>query len=80
MRSYFLRLPTKLESLKINRIQLTPTLQASICEIATIHQVYRVHLWLALYKLYFAQQIQVEFVALSSALVRIVIQDKFRQA
>lgn len=34
---------------------------AAVEVIATIHQVYRVHLWLTLYKLYLAQQDQSEF-------------------
>lgn len=50
-------------SIFYDRAASTWTLSA-ISEIATIHQVYRVHLWLAHFKIFLAQQIQVEPVTL----------------
>lgn len=51
----------------------------AISEIATVHQVYRVHLWLAHYKVYLAQQVQSEMVTTLSAFDRITIHDEIRE-
>lgn len=51
----------------------------AIAEIATIHQVYRVHLWLAFYKMYLAQQIQVEMQNADEIFQRIFISDEVRE-
>lgn len=50
----------------------------AIEEIATIHQVYRVHLWMTYYKLYLAQNIQSE-PRNSEPFVRIQINDDIRE-
>lgn len=55
----------------------TWTLQA-ISDIATIHQVYRVHLWMSHYTVFLAQQIQAESVS-PPALRRIHIPDEIRE-
>lgn len=52
---------------------------AAISEIATIHQVYRVHLWLFIYKLYLAQQIQSEDCNGNNVLQRLYIPDEQRE-
>lgn len=52
--------------------------QQAISEIATIHQVYRVHLWMVHYKVFLAQQIQAE-VVFQPALRRIFINDEMRE-
>lgn len=52
---------------------------ATIAEIATIHQVYRVHLWLVQLKMYLAQQIQTEMPTVIDASERLVIEDEIRE-
>lgn len=53
--------------------------QQSIADILTIHQMYRVHLWLVYLKLYLAQSIQVEPASLGGALHYIQIPDEHRE-
>nr|BDH75794.1 uncharacterized protein [Drosophila biauraria male killing partitivirus 1] len=51
----------------------------SVEAVATIHQVYRVSLMCAHLKVYLAQQVQVESVAVSGVFRRLVIQDELRE-
>lgn len=60
-----------------DRATITWNLQA-IADIATIYQIYRVHLWMAHYKVFLAQQIQTEPVV-AGALVRVHIPDETRE-
>lgn len=51
----------------------------AISMIATIYQIYRVHLWLVHLKVYLAQQCQVEPVTTPGALERITVRDDIRE-
>lgn len=61
-----------------SRVETTWNLRA-IEEIATIHQVYRVHLWLTIFKLYLAQQEQSEPRNGHDILMRVDLADQIRE-
>lgn len=51
----------------------------AIAMIATVHQIYRVHLWLVHLKVYMAQQCQTELVTIPGALERVTVRDDIRE-
>lgn len=53
---------------------------AAIEEIATIYQVFRIHLWLTFYKIYLAQQVQAEVLSALSVFMPLELPDEIRES